>query len=103
MEVRIEEQVRRLIFSVQPSTAAKIWRTIDLLKEFGQRLSMPHSKKVAYKLFELRIRGQQEIRIFYCFFRGCAYLLHAFVKKSKKTPKRELEAALKMITDLTGI
>lgn len=54
---------------------------------------MPHSKKVSTDLFELRIRGQQEVRIFYGFYKGYIHLLSGFVKQSQKTPQRELHKA----------
>jgi phage-related protein len=54
---------------------------------------MPHSKHLANGLLELRIRGTREIRIFYCFHKNKAVLLHACVKKTQKTPEKELNAA----------
>ena len=66
---------------------------IDLLERFGNQLGLPHSKKVAQTLFELRISGKQEIRIFYTFHDKEIVLLHGFVKKSSRIPKRELENA----------
>jgi len=59
---------------------------------------MPYSKPISRNLFELRIRGKQEIRILYCFFDDKIYLLNAFIKKTKTTPNREIDVALKRIT-----
>ena len=70
-------------------------KTINLLEEFGERLRMPHSKYIRSNLFELRVRGKQEIRIFYCFGKNGAYLLHGFIKKSQNTPNREIVQALR--------
>ena len=90
--------VEEFIQSLQKSTQAKVIRTIDLLGEFGNDLGAPYSKKLDSKLFELRIRGKEEIRIFYSFGPGrVAYLLHGFKKKSQKTPKRELNLAKKRL------
>lgn len=45
-------------------------------------------------LLELRVRGKQEVRIFYAFASGKRiYLLHAFIKKARTTPKKELDLA----------
>ena len=93
MQINIDPEVEKFIFSVEKQTIAKILRTIDLLEKFGHKLGMPHSKKVSGQLFELRIRGQQEIRIFYCFHKGLIYLLHGFIKKSQKIPRKELQNA----------
>lgn len=63
---------------------------------------MPYSKKLLSNLYELRVRGQQEVRIFYCFHQDQAIIVHAFIKKSQKTPTKEIETALKRIEQLTN-
>lgn len=69
---------------------------INLLKEFGPRLGMPYVKPVGNGLFELRVRGKQEVRILYAYVRGdTIYLLHGFVKKTQTIPRKELNIALK--------
>ena len=97
MEVRVTKDVELFIASLEKQSIAKVLRTIDLLEHFGHRLSMPHSKKIIESLFELRIRGNQEVRIFYTFKRGSAILLHGFIKKSQKTPKKEIKTAMKKL------
>jgi len=103
MKIKIDPTVEKFIQSLRETTVAKILRTIDLLEKFGNRLGMPHSKKVSNKLFELRIRGEQEIRIFYCFNKGLIYLIHGFIKKSQKTPQKELQNAERRRKRLTKI
>lgn len=94
MEIRIfDDSVEKFIHSLEKSTIAKVLRTIDLLETFGSRLGMPHSKKVGANLLELRVRGNQEVRIFYAFHKTSIVLLHGFVKKSDKIPFRELQVA----------
>lgn len=83
----------KFIKSLQKSTIAKVLRTIDLLEEFGQKLGLPHAKKISARLFELRTSGKQEIRIFYAFHKSQIFLLRGFIKKSQKIPRKELEAA----------
>lgn len=92
--VFFDAELEGFIFSLQKGTIAKVLRTIDLLERFGVRLGMPHSKKIYRDVFELRVRGVQEVRIFYAIRKDEAVLLHAFIKKSKKIPKRELETAI---------
>jgi len=49
-------------------------------------------------LFELRAKAS---RVFYCFKpNGVIVLLHGFTKKSQKTPRRELELALKRMEEV---
>lgn len=86
-------------------TQAKVIHLIDLLERYGPRLGMPHSKRIEHNLYELRIRGTTEIRIFYCYQNKSIYLLHTFKKKTQKTPQRELKLArarmAQIVYDLT--
>ncbi len=70
-------------------------RCLDLLEKHGHELRMPFSKSLHEGLFELRIAGTIQVRIIYCFYKDTAILLHAFIKKTDKIPKREIELALK--------
>ena len=104
MNIRfVDTQLEKFIHSLDESTIAKILRTIDLLEMFGHKLGLPHSKKVHARLFELRIRGKQEVRIFYTFYADEAVLLHGFIKKSKRMPKKEMNLAIQKLKGLTRI
>ena len=96
-----DSSVEDFILSLEKQTTAKVLRVIDLLGKFGHHLSLPHSKKISADLFELRIRGRQEVRIFYTFQQGSAVILHGFIKKSQVTPAREIEQAKKKLKGLT--
>ncbi|MFH0853087.1 MAG: type II toxin-antitoxin system RelE/ParE family toxin [bacterium] len=97
MKIQISSDIEKFISTLEKPTIAKIFRTVDLLEIFGNRLGMPHSKKVKGGIFELRIRGQQEVRILYTFQKREIVLLHGFIKKSQKTPKREIKLAIKKL------
>ena len=98
-----DAQLERFIQSLNEFAIAKVLRTIDLLAAFGHTLTLPHSKKVHTRLFELRIRGKQEVRIFYSFHKNEAVLLHGFVKKTNHIPKKEIHLALKKLTALDAV
>ena len=74
----------------------KIIQVLALLKEFAINLSMPHSKKIiGTPLWELRVLGGDNMRIFYVAQSGKTFLiLHAFQKKKQKTDKKEIKIAL---------
>lgn len=91
--VFFDDSVEEFLLTLQPATRAKAIRTIELLERFGQTLGMPHSKKLDRELFELRVRGQQEVRIVYVFNKHAVTLVHGFIKKSDKIPLRELRLA----------
>jgi len=53
-------------------------------------------------LFELRIRGIQEVRIFYTFHNDSIVLLYTFVKKTWNIPKKELYKVKQKLKNLTS-
>lgn len=77
-------------------------RLIELLIEFGPDVRMPHSRAMGGGLFELRPRGREGIgRVLYCYASGQrVVVLHAFVKKAKSTPERELALARKRMKEV---
>ena len=96
MNVRIlDVRTERFIDSLDDIAAGKVTRIIKLLEMFGHQLSWPYSRKVYARLFELRVHGRQEIRIFYTFHKDEAVLLHGFIKKSERIPNDELHTALR--------
>lgn len=99
-----EKPVDEFIKSQQPQAKAKIAHSVKLLKQHGNRLGMPHSKVLGVGLYELRIRGKEELRILYCFTpERIIYLLHAFKKQTKETPQKELTLASKRKSSLTTV
>lgn len=103
MEIHFfHQEIEEFIASLEKSTIAKVLRTFDLLEKFGHRLGMPHSKKVEDGIFELRVRGVQEVRFLYTFQRSqIVIVLHGFVKKSQKLPPREFLIARRRKSSLT--
>ncbi len=93
-----EKPVDEFIKRQQPQAKAKIIHTVQLLRQYGNQLGMPHAKTLGSGLYELRIRGKEELRIFYCFKQKTVYLLHAYKKQIQKTPQRELQLALQRMT-----
>lgn len=87
--------IREFINSLDTKSKAKVARTIDLLEQFGINLGIPYAKHVEEELWELRTRvGTMQYRIIYFLFTGKVFiLLHGFIKKSGRIPKRDLEIA----------
>lgn len=92
---RGEMPVEDFIRSLDQSSISKFTHSTNFLEKHGPILGMPHSKKLTPDLYELRIRGKQEIRIIYGFINRKIYLLHGFKKKTPKTPTKEIETAKK--------
>src|SRR6266404_5102126 len=88
-----EISVYDFINNLSPIAQSKISNTFDLLIEFNIRLGKPHIKKLTgTELWELRILGSDNIRIFYVAIFGKKFLLlHGFIKKKQKTNKRDIK------------
>ena len=101
---RGEKPVDKFIKKQQPQGRSKIIHNVRLLRQYGNMLGVPHSKALGGGLYELRIRGKEEMRIFYCFAgQKTIYLLHAFKKQKQQTPSKELKVALLRMKGLTII
>jgi len=98
---RGERPVTEFIKIQQPQAIAKIVHLIDLLEIYGPFLGMPHSKRLEPNLYELRVRGKEEIRIIYGFVEKTIYLLSGFKKQKHKTPRKEIETARQRLMSLT--
>ena len=70
-------------------------RSIQALQEMGTALRMPLSESLGDGIFELRAKvGTNISRVMYFFVIGNrAVLTHGFIKKTQKTPPRELQRA----------
>ncbi len=86
----------KFIESLSNDLIDKIISLVDVLKENKGLLGNIDSKSLGRGLFELRIVGPVNIRIFYCFHGDTVYLLHGIIKKTQKIPKKEIEFARKM-------
>lgn len=96
------EQVAAEILKLPPGLLARYLRLTDLLLEFGANLGMPHTRAMGDGLFELRVKGIEGIaRVFYCTMVGQKIIvLHSFVKKTEKTPQRELKLAQRRLREV---
>jgi len=92
--------VKDFIKEQDKATYAKVLQSIKLLANNGPFLKPPYIKKLQDKLYELRISGKVAIRIFYTMVNNEYYLLHAFKKKSQKTPSQKLKVALDRMKEI---
>ena len=87
--------VENFIDVLDSKMKAKVFGRLELLEEYGPRLGMPFSRHLSDGIFELRtVQGNNITRILYFFIVGQQVILtHGFVKKTQKTPAREIEKA----------
>jgi len=96
-----ENPVKKFIDSLQKRDKAKIFRIFQNIEQYGLLSILPHLKKLTETPFwEIRILGENNIRIIYLAISAESILvLHGFLKKSQKTPIREIEIASKRLMD----
>ena len=69
----------------------------------GPNLGMPHTRPMGAGLFEVRAKSIDVIgRAFFCALSGRRIvILHEFIKKSEKTPAREIRLARTRMKEIT--
>ena len=72
-----------------------------MLEDYGPDLKQPYSKHLEDGIFELRVKFSSNItRTLYFFAKGKRIILtNGFVKKTQKTPKKEIDLAKKRKVD----
>ena len=83
------------IESLDAETQDKFIIKQQLLQDFGPQLRYPHTDHLGEGIFELRFKGKEgQIRVLFFFFYGKRIIFaHGFVKKTQKTPRKEVEIA----------
>ncbi|MBD5554538.1 MAG: type II toxin-antitoxin system RelE/ParE family toxin [Roseburia sp.] len=73
----------------------KIFSYVRALEEYGTRIGKPIVKHIDGNLWELRPLSN---RIFFFYWKDNKFVLvHYYIKKSQKTPKKEIKKAMKNI------
>ena len=89
------EPAKDFLMGLDAKMRAKMLRTIDLLATNGTDLRMPYSESLEDGIFELRAKvGSNISRVLYFFFVGKKVILtNGFIKKTQRTPAREIALA----------
>lgn len=75
----------------------KIVAYLDMLEEMGTRVGEPVTKHLDGEIWELRPLNN---RLLYAYYKDNSFIiLHHFLKKTQKTPKREIEQAKRNLQD----
>lgn len=87
--------IKEWLINLDTKTKVKVFKNIEMLKEFNITLKAPYVKPLEDKLYELRTKDSKGIyRIIYFAYKSKTfYLLNGFIKKSQKTPRDEIELA----------
>ncbi len=92
-----DEKVHDDTLKFPTSILANFLHIVEMIEILGPNLGKPHTDALGDGLFEIRAKGKEGIgRSFFCYAYGTRQeivILHSFIKKSQKTPKKELSIA----------
>ncbi len=96
------DAVAEEILALPDTLAARYIVLTRRIAAVGPGLGPPHTDAFGEGLFELRLKGREGIaRVFFCALVGRrVVMLHSFVKKTQKTPAREIEIARKRMKEV---
>lgn len=94
--------LQKEILDLPAGLVARFLRYAERMEIYGPDLGMPHTRAMGGGLFELRLKAAEGIaRVFYCTIVGRRIvMLHQFIKKAEKTPRKELEIALRRMREV---
>ena len=93
----LDDRVREELEALPPDMQARFRRIVELIQGYGlERVREPHVKHLEGPLWETRMKGKDGIsRAVYVTAKGQrVVVVRVFVKKTHKTPRREIEIAL---------
>ncbi|CAM3703446.1 hypothetical protein VA7868_01473 [Vibrio aerogenes CECT 7868] len=101
--IEFYDGVEETILGMPPKLQARIIRLLELIEQYGAHLGEPHTKAMGNGLFEIRAKAREGIgRVLFCYLRGTNIIvLHTFVKKSQKVPKKEIQLAYQRMREVT--
>lgn len=100
-----DEKLQETVLGLPSGILARYFHCTDRMQVFGPDLGMPHTRSMGSGLFELRLKSQEGIgRVFYCtLVKRRIVMLHQFVKKTNKTPPKELAIALRRMKEWKNV
>ena len=102
--VNLDPAAEAELLAMPPDIRARFLHVAELLEAFGPRqVGMPHVRHLEGKLWEMRLTGRDGIaRAVYVARTGQRLtVLHVFIKKTQKTPRKALETARNRLRRLT--
>jgi len=96
------QEVQEEIMNLPVTLQARYIGLTDRMIEYRPNLGLPHTDAFGGGLFELRLKGAEGIaRVFFCTLIGQKIvMLHSFIKKTQKTPEKELKIAKQRMKEL---
>src|ERR1019366_6193524 len=99
----LDARVRDELEALPADMKARFCRIVELIQGYGpEQMREPHVKHLEGPLWEMRITGKDGIsRAIYVTAKGRrVVVVRVFVKKTQKTPRREIDLALERARDV---
>lgn len=93
----LNEAVDAEVEALPVDTRATLARIANLIEEMGiEHVGEPHVKHIEGRLWEMRLKGRSGISraLYVTPMRQRVVIVRVFVKKTEKTPRREIDLAL---------
>jgi len=94
------EPVREWLKELAPEDRKRIGEDIKDV-EYAWPIGMPLVRSLGRELWEVRsqLNGGKIARVLFCLHKDQLVLLHGFIKKTQKTPQREIDLALRRMKE----
>jgi phage-related protein len=101
--VFLNQEARQELDALPLDTRASFERIVRLIQNFGlEQVHEPYVKHLEGRLWEMRLKGKDGIaRSIYATATGRIVVLRTFIKKTQKTPRREIALALRRVKEVT--
>ena len=96
-----DERLQQAILGLPNGIMARFFHCTDRMQEHGPDLGMPHTRAMRKCLFEQRLKSNEGIgRVFFGVLENRRIvMLHLFMKKTEKTPLKEMDLALRRLKE----
>ena len=96
------ENVESDTLSFPEGILANFLHIAEMIEEFSPALGLPYTQPLGDGLFEIRAKGKEGIgRSLFCMVKGKeVIILHSFIKKTQKTPRKEIKLARKRLKEV---
>jgi len=94
--------VKEWLDSIGNEPKAEIFRVLELLSKYGTELGLPFVRPIENKIYEVRAKDKSGIYrvLYFAHTQKTFVMLHGFQKKTRTTPRKEIEIAQKRMKEI---
>jgi len=102
--VYVNAEAKAELDMLPPEVRASFERIVELVRAFGlERVHEPYIKHIEGRIWEMRLRGRDGITraLYVTASERRVVILRVFTKKTRRTPRREIELARRRAEEVT--